>query len=173
MKASLISALIVGLISGFIGFASVGRDGDSAATIDKVEKHLQGGFQVTETKPTPGAGGYFFDLIITPEWKEYTKLGDSLTSLNRSIFIAKALVKYGEVSNEAPQGVLFNEWNGRYEKASNHWHIQEDSASIAKTTILAAIGGAIAGGLVVWLLCHGWPFLLARVRELSGAIRGK
>ncbi len=91
---------------------------------------------------------------------------------NRSIATAKALVRY----KDKPEGAWSGSWEVRYVEAARPWVIEERGAFLAKragAVVAGLVGGFLAAFLALALLAWTWCFLLARIRELSSAVRGK
>jgi hypothetical protein len=109
---------------------------------------------------------------VSPGWNDLPPLWRSLTFTNQQAAEAKAMLRY----ESKPNSVADHTWNQRFQTAATLWQIEEVRTRRLHMAVFGA-GGAVGGftgalialALVSWM----WCFLLARIRELSDALRGK
>ncbi len=105
-------------------------------------------------------------------WVAVQPLWSSLTYSNTQIAEAKALLHF----DVKPAAASSYDWDYRFRTSKQPWHRQEVVEYQSQRSLYAAGAGVGAFLLVLLLLGAGgwlWRALLARIRELANAFRGK
>jgi len=173
MKRYFIISLVVALIVGLLGVLQVQRSGDPSALIKEAEGKLSKAF---EPKPIPVPGnlrGKFTNIRqITPAWSEIKETTEALTWQNQQIAEAKAMMHYDSYFDKMDSYV----WQDRESLSNKPWFVEETSQFYLRkfySGLTYAAIAFVATLLFIVLLSWSWKFLLARIREVSDAIRGK
>lgn len=111
-------------------------------------------------------------VSLDSAWTEVQTIWADLTWGNREVAEAKALRQF----ESKPASASSYDWDSRFRKSKDEWKIQEPAAFQSQRALYtagAAVGTFVA--VIVVLAVCGWLWggLLARIRELSNAIRGK
>lgn len=141
----------------------------SEGDLDKIFAQLAS----RETVSTSGLTGSLKKVTqITPAWSELEPIWHTLAWSNQNVATAKALLRL----QEKPTDITESMWDQRFVVAAWPWQI-EQAYRLAVRKGGAAAGAAIAGLLFAFIavtfITWVWYFLLARIRELSAAVRGK
>ena len=112
------------------------------------------------------------DMNTLPPWAEISAWWSHLQPANQRIATAKAELRHPM----APVGRSLIDASLRCEVAARPWVIEERHTFWGRVALAAGAGAVLAaGGTSLLLLTFSWlwHFFLARVRELSDAVRGK
>ncbi len=172
LKTQIIIAALVGAVVTCTGAFLVERKGDPASDIRAVEGRLQEAYTPKEIPVPASLVGKFTTITeVAPAWSEVEAVWEGLHWKNREIAKAKALLHY----TESPEPYSYV-WQDRQRIAAQAWFLEESGELWGRRATAAACGGTIAFAvslgflaLVGWL----WRFFLARLREISNAVRGK
>jgi hypothetical protein len=139
--------------------------------LERIFAHMQPGGRLVD--PPQGLTGGLGKVTQTaPSWAELEPMWRSLTWNNQQVAKAKAMLHW----SSKPTDLESYTWDKRSSLAAQPWQVEGKRKLLAKR-ILFASGGAVAGFLLTFialaLLVWSWRFLLARIRELSDAMRGK
>ena len=171
MKSQLLVSAVCASIAAFLGAVLTEKAGDPSALITSVEQRLTHAFQPVDIPVQPG-GNITKVTQVAPPWSELEAIWEPLTWQNQRVAKAKALLHY----DSNPSSFESYAWDGRFVAASEPWHVEEAGQFLLRRLQGAAIGGAGGFGAVfafLLLLSWLWKFLLARLREVSDAIRGR
>lgn len=111
-------------------------------------------------------------FLDAPEWNKLEAIWKSLSYSNSRIAMAKAMLHFENNPSEHDSDI----WKDRYKISNEPWVIEEKTQLILKTlgySFLIAFGAFAAVFSILWVLSWGWGFLLARVREISRAVKGQ
>ena len=132
---------------------------------DKTDRQLEEGISRKYS-------GVYAVRVMSPSWTDVERVWDGLQWDNRKTAKAKALSKFGT----SPVASESSAWEYRQEDAGRSWMVEERSTLWARRAGYGAAFGlaAFAATLAVlaaiaWI----WRFLLARLREVSDAVRGR
>lgn len=111
-------------------------------------------------------------VSLDSAWTEVQTIWADLTWSNRQVAEARALRQF----DSRPGSASLYDWDNRFRKSKAQWQVQEVAAFQSQRALYAA--GAAVGAFVVVILVLAvcgwlWRGMLARIRELSNAIRGK
>lgn len=173
MKKYFIISLIAASIVGIFGVFSVGRSGDTTAVIKDAESKFSKAFEPKSIPVPEKLKGKFTNIEqLTPEWSEIEKIAEPLTWHNKQIVEAKAMLRYDFYIEKMDRYV----WQERESLANEPWETEETNQFYLRKFLgglaYAAIG-FVATLIFLVLISWSWKFLLARIREVSDAIRGK
>ena len=105
-------------------------------------------------------------------WAEVQRIWASMTWSNKQTAEAKALRQF----DTKPTDASSYDWDYRFRKSNEPWHVQEVSDFQARRAFYSG-GAAIAAFtfVVLALAATGWLWraLLARIREFANAVRGQ
>jgi hypothetical protein len=156
-----------------VGVFSVGRSGDTRVTIKEAERKLSIAF---EPKPIPipeNLRGKFTNIRqVAPAWSEVEAISHSLTWQNQETAEAKAMMHYDSYFD----GMNSYIWKEKETLSNRPWIIEEKNDFYLKklySGVVYAATAFVASLLCLLLLSWSWKFLLARIREVADAIRGK
>lgn len=105
-------------------------------------------------------------------WTEAQAIWSGLTWGNQQIAEGKALRQF----DSKPSSASSYDWDYRFRTSKEQWQIQETAAFQSQRVLYAAAAavGTFAAVILVLALCSWlWRAILARIRELANAIRGK
>jgi hypothetical protein len=173
MKRFLIISCLVGVAAGLFGWLQVQRSGDTSAIIRDAETKLTKAFEPKPIVIPSSINGKAKSIVqIAPAWSEVEEISRPLTWHNRQIAEAKAMLRYGSYHDKMDSYI----WERREALANTSWLVEESGTvflnrlySGALYALVCFVVAFISLFLISWL----WRFFLARVRELSDAIRGK
>lgn len=125
------------------------------------------------SSPPPTLKGKLGKVVqIAPAWSELQPLWAALVWSNKQVAEARALRRY----SERPETYPAYQWDRRIAEAAKPWQL-ESRSRLLMGRFGYAVGGAIGAFLVMLLLLAAlvwsWHFLLARIREVSQAVRGR
>lgn len=111
-------------------------------------------------------------VSLDSAWTEVQTIWADLTWRNQRIAEAKALRKF----DSKPGSASSYDWDSRFRTSKDQWQVQ-DIAAFQSQRALYTAGSAVGtfAAVLLFLAVCGWLWrgLLARIRELSNAIRGK
>jgi len=199
MRTQLVLSAIIAALAAVFGASTAEKNGDPSAVIQDVERRLAETFRVRSVverviqSAPAGLSRDEFEALLTkelqtsgldpkellngktpqsPAWGTVKPIFDQLTWQNQQIATAKAMLHY----DSSPDGVESYVWERRSKVAAEPWHFEEPSQFRRRRIGFATAGGAagFVGGLgFLVLLAWLWKFFLARLREVSDAIRAK
>lgn len=112
------------------------------------------------------------NVDFTSVWDEVTPFFALLTYSNRQIANAKAMLYF----DSKPPPVSSYDWDNHFRTSKEPWHVQE-STHYYSTRVLYSLGAGTLAFIAVFaaLIACGclWRAVLARIRELFNAFRGK
>jgi len=173
MKRYLVISFLVGTVVGLFGIFQVQRSGDTSAVIKQAETKLAKAFELKPIVIPPSLKGKAKNIVqIAPAWSEVEDISKSLTWHNKRIAEAKAMLLYGSYYDKMDSHI----WEQKESLANSPWLVEESGEFFLKRlyggSVYASVSFAVTF-LFLLLISWSWRFLLARIRELSDAIRGK
>jgi hypothetical protein len=173
MKRYIIISVIIAAIACIIGVFSVGRSGDTQMVIKETDRKLSIAFAPKPILIPENLKGKFKNIRqIAPAWSEVEAISHVLTWQNQEIAEAKAMMHYDSYFD----GMNSYIWKEKETLSSSPWIIEENNDFYLRKLYSGVAYAAAA--FVATLLClllgsWSWKFLLARIREVADAIRGK
>jgi len=199
MRTYLILSALIAALAAVFGASIAERSGDPSAVIQDVEQRLAETFRVQSVverviqSAPAGLSRDQFEALLTkelqtsgldpqgllagktpelPAWVTVETIWKQLTYQNQQVATAKTMLHY----DSNPEGFESYVWERRRTIAAEPWHIEEPSQFQRRQIGFATGGGAVgfSVGLGFFLfLSWLWKFFLARLRDVSNAIRGR
>jgi hypothetical protein len=173
MKRFLIISCVIGMAAGLFGWFQVQRSGDTSALIKDAETKLTKAFEPKPIAIPSSINGKARSIIqIAPAWAEVEDISKSLTWHNRKIAEARAMVRYGSYHDKMDSYI----WERREALANTPWLVEESGTFFLNRLYSGALYASVCfvgAFLALLFISWFWRFFLARIRELSEAIRGK
>ncbi len=139
--------------------------------LERIFAQMQPGRRLPD--PPQGLTGGLGKITQTaPAWGELEPVWSSPTWSNQQIAKAKAMMRW----RTKPKDFDSYAWEEGFARAAQPWQVEERGRFFGRRISYAA--GATVGGFLLTfgalaLLLWSWRFVLARIRELSNAFRGK
>jgi hypothetical protein len=173
MKRFFVISILAAGLAGVMGWASVDRSGDTQAVIRETESKISRAFEPKQLPAPEHLKNKFTKVVqLTPAWSEIEEIAEPLTWHNQRIAEAKAMVRYDFYIEKMDKYI----WIDRESLANEPWLIEESKQFAVRkvtSTLFYAAAGFATSFLLLIIIVWSWKFLLARIRELSDAFRGK